>query len=204
MAVYPFRGVMRWLVLPVLLTTAGALDALIAWGLQSQGRLRDLPVWIIPDANHALAIGFALAAGRHPAVALALAFPLGLVSPWANRGIIFALPLGISGIETSWLATVARALGAVLFVGTHHLYLSARRKSRAWTVPVVLMYGGVGVFSALLLEWAYREELRIAENLRGGVQSAVLSWAALAVAARLADRMSERAAPAPTPPAPNA
>ena len=194
MEVYPFRGALRWLVLPVLLTAAGAVDAWIAWGLQSEGRLRDLPVWIIPEANHALAIGLALAAGRHPAVALALAFPLGVVSPWVDRGIVFALPLGISGIETTWLATVARALGAVLFVGTHHLYLRARRKSRAWTVAVVLMYGGVGVYSALLLDWAFREELRIAENLRDGVQSAVLSWAALVVAARLADRMSERAA----------
>ncbi|HEX7900962.1 MAG TPA: hypothetical protein VF950_24600 [Planctomycetota bacterium] len=204
MSVYPFRGVLRWLVLPAILATAGALNGLLGWGLQREEGPEYLPFWVIPETNHALAVGLALAAGRHPAVALALAFPLGWVSIWADREIMLALPLGISWIETPWAAAVAGALGAAFFVGTHLLYLRARRKSRGRTVAVVLLYVGVGVLSAILIEWGFRGQLRVAENLRWGTQGAVLSWVALVVAVRLAEvKGSERAAPAPTPPAPN-
>ena len=190
---YPFRGTARWLILPALLTVGGVMNGVAAWALQSGDRSWWWMGAILCGAN-AFGVGLALAVGRRAVAALPAAFILGALS----LSVAQELMRRVSGMAI----TVETSCGSLAVVGawtslaalTHLLYVRARRLGWAGIAGGVAIY----VLSAAAGAWAMG--LGASDIAKSGAREGLLRWLAFASAIWV----SERAAPAPTPPAPNA
>jgi len=201
---YPFQGIWRWAVLPSFLSLAGALGGIFGGCVAGETMKLDIGYWVIQGFVKAAVEGGALAFGKRPVVALIAVLVLGALSVWSEQGLMDAV-YGAGFVDVRIGTILGFGVVSALMVATHHLYLRARRRGPRTAVAAGLVYPvaatvGMAIYVYVIIPFGqFRLDL-----LFWAVAEGLLAWAALAVAARLAERTSERAAPAPTPPAPNA
>lgn len=195
---YPFFGVSRWALLPALITAAGAVAAIADAGLTGNLAFGPLFAGAVGGAL-AFPIGAALALGRRPGVAVAAGFVLGALSLSAAAALLTALIGMPVTFNTSRLNMGANGVEVGILVLAHHLYLRARRLGPRGVAGGVVLYAVAAMAAARLAE-LLNPEVSMGDVLRQGGVGALTQWGAMEVAVRV----SERAAPAPAPPAPEA
>jgi hypothetical protein len=190
---YPFKGLWRWIALPSFLAVGGALDGLLE-GLRTEQSFEAAFLnMVLFDGVKGAIEGVSVAAGRRAVMGVALACMLGALSGWSHYTLV--------SVATTFPHALASAGGPALMVLAHHLYLRGRiRWRKGWCLGGVLYplasAAGYGLFL-----WAAREQnMGVSAFAFWALEEGIGSWLAMAIAIRV----SERAAPAPTPPAPNA
>jgi len=186
---YPFKGIWRWAVLPSLLALGGIFAGLAGALAGGTVMASDLGYWLIPGFVKAAVEGGALAIGRRPLIALIAAVALGGLSLWVEQSL-FSAAYTWSGSPGVRVGTIL-VFGAMpaLMVVAHHVYLRARRRRARTVLAAGLLYPAAAIAGMGMYHYVVFPAAPFSANLAcWGVAEGLLAWAAMALAARLADR----------------
>ena len=185
---YPFRGVWRWLLLPLWMIVWGVLRDVLgcAWA----GDFGFLKGWMLLGAIQGFTVGVALTAGPRPAIAATLAFALAM----AETRVFETAAREILGTAVSMDDSTSRLLlvgvHAALIVSAQLLHLRLRVRGASGSLAALGIYVLVHVAETSL--WAALDGVR-AKYFLIAAGDAVLAWAMLAAAARVSEKVGPRA-----------
>ncbi len=185
---YPFKGLIRWAVLPALIVAAGAAVALVEDLLQSVG----LGPWVslAVGAAFVFPVGLAMAVGRRPAVSVLLSFLLGALSLFAGQVVITELLRLRASFDARPLHLAAMGAAAGLGTLAHHVYLRARGLGKVGITGGVLFYLLAATAGARLASVLDANPAETSDYLRRGVVGGAFQWLAMIVALQVAGRVS--------------
>lgn len=190
---YPFRGAVRWALLPSLIVLAGALQGVGAWVFFRGWPLLSLGSFVVLGASACMPVGAALTLGRRPPAAAAAAVVLGaLIVPVAQRLLSASAGILIS-FSHPWMLAAAEAAGAVLLVVAHLARLRWRGRGSAWALSGVGLYAIAPLVSDGMEAWMEPDEPYLGWICYQVVSGVVLHASALAVALRVAEGRKETA-----------
>ena len=186
---YPFKGVTRWLLLPTLLCLGGAAWAVLDCVRREQALRDEVELdFIFASALGGLIQGAALTVGPRIPVAVVVALGLGALSRWMNPGLLYRAVYGAWG---SWRPeiVVASGVACALMVLVHHAFLRARLEGRAMRFLVGFLYLAAAGAECGLFILAERQWNIPATTVSFWIiEEASVSWLAMVLAARIAER----------------